>query len=101
VETDDPKVSGVQSVVNNSTKYLTLARSKALRALLRSAKEDHKDHKSLLLLLTLINAHPKLTAHYRIFENLAILARCPPVLEYLKENPEDAHQVSIWEDLCH
>ncbi len=101
MEIDDPTDNGVQSAADKPYKYPSLFKSKALRSLLRMAKEDRQDHRSLLLLLILINAHPKLSAHFRIFENLAILARCPPVLEYLKVNPNDAQQIRIWEDICH
>lgn len=97
-ENQEPKAG--QSAAVERPKLPSLAKSKALRVLLRIAKQDHVDHKSLLLLLILINAHPRLTAHYRIFENLAALIETPPVLDYLEDHPEAQGQIIIWKNLC-
>jgi len=82
------------------TKLPSLAKSKAYFALLDLARNDHQNAASLRLLLILINAHPKLRAHYRIFENLAIILDTPPVVKAMASNPAWGNQVPIWKELC-
>lgn len=83
-----------------SNKFPRLSNSKAYVALRSLAHQDKKDFRSLRLLLILINAHPKLTAHYRIFENLKVILDTPPVKKVLESNPEWQSQISIWKELC-
>jgi hypothetical protein len=78
----------------------SLAKSKAYYALLSLARRDKQNYKSLRLLLILINAHPQLKAHYRIFENLAIILNTPPVEKALAANPSWGAQIPNWKDLC-
>lgn len=80
--------------------YPSLYDSKAIRALLEIAKAEGQDSRSLKWLLILVNAHPKLTAHSRIFENLLVIVETPPILHYQYQHPEVAAQIEKWKALC-
>ena len=82
------------------TKLPSLAKSKAYFGILDLARKDQQNVASLRLLLILINAHPKLRAHYRIFENLAIILDTPPMVKAMATNPAWGNQVPIWKELC-
>jgi len=78
----------------------SLAQSQSYSALLQLAKDDGQDSTSLRLLLILINAHPELKAHSRIFENLSLILETSPIQHALTCNPSWGNQVVIWKELC-
>jgi hypothetical protein len=100
LDDDNSTVEATQPVANKATQYPSLSKSKALLALLQLARSDGQNHKALRLLLILLNAHFKLTAHYRIFENLTLILNTNPVNEFLAANPQEAQHFSTLKHLC-
>jgi len=90
-----------KSQASGTDAFPSLASSKSIKTLLKLAKAADKEHKSLLLLLILLNAHPKLSGHAQIFENLLVIAETPPVTDYLARHPEASELIEKWKALCH
>lgn len=99
MNTDSCNIHDISSLAKN-LKPTSLAGSRAYARLLKLAREDGQREDSFRLLLILINAHPELTAHSRIFENLSHILDMPPVQSALSCNPAWGEQVAIWKDLC-
>ncbi|MBI3479858.1 MAG: hypothetical protein HY016_05815 [Nitrosomonadales bacterium] len=82
-------------------KVRSLAQSNSYSTFLELAKADGEDVDSLRLLLILLNAHPKLTAHSRIFENLPLILDMPPITHAGSSGKlKWGNQVTIWKNLC-
>lgn len=96
----EPTGTSAEKNLASGHQYPSLYGSDAIRALLKIAKSDGQDSKSLLLFLVLVNAHPKLTAHSRIIENLLVIVDTPPVTDYLSHNPQATGLITKWKSLC-